>query len=95
MSEYKIDPSLVAGNHQYLAGYQPRHFRWQVENNRISPRQAIRQITPLSTDNPANREPSVQLRSPQQQAQSMVQMAPPAVPMQQEPSEGLGGSLPE
>ncbi len=69
--------------------------RWQVENNRISPRQAIRQITPLSTDNPANREPSVQLRSPQQQAQSMVQMAPPAVPMQQEPSEGLGGSLPE
>ena len=32
MSEYKIDPSLVAGNHQYLAGYQPRHFRWQVEN---------------------------------------------------------------
>ena len=32
MSEYKIDPSLVAGNHQYLAGYQPRHFRWQVDN---------------------------------------------------------------
>jgi enoyl-CoA hydratase/carnithine racemase len=31
MSEYAIDPALVAGNHQHLAGYQARHFLWQVE----------------------------------------------------------------
>ena len=30
MSEYAIDPALVAGNHQYLAGYEARHFLWQV-----------------------------------------------------------------
>ena len=32
MSEYTIDPALVTGNHQYLAGYQPKHFLWKVEN---------------------------------------------------------------
>jgi len=31
MSEYTIDPALVAGNHQQLAGYQAQHFLWQVE----------------------------------------------------------------
>ncbi len=31
MSEYAIDPALVAGNHQQLAGYQARHFLWQVD----------------------------------------------------------------
>lgn len=30
MSEYRIDPALVAGNHQQLAGYQAQHFLWQV-----------------------------------------------------------------
>ena len=30
MSEYAIDPALVAGNQQYLAGYEARHFLWQV-----------------------------------------------------------------
>ena len=30
MSEYAIDPALVAGNHQYLASYEARHFLWQV-----------------------------------------------------------------
>lgn len=69
--------------------------RWQVENNRISPRQAIRQITPLSTDNPANSEPAVQLRSPQQQAQALVDATAQPLPMQREPPENMGGSLPE
>ena len=32
MSGYNIDPSLVAGNHQYLAGYQAKHFLWQVKD---------------------------------------------------------------
>ena len=31
MNEYAIDPALVAGNHQQLAGYQAQHFLWQVE----------------------------------------------------------------
>ena len=30
MSEYTIDPALVAGNHKPLAGYQATHFLWQV-----------------------------------------------------------------
>ena len=30
MSEYQIDPALVAGNHKPLAGYQATHFQWQV-----------------------------------------------------------------
>ena len=30
MSEYRIDPSLAAGNHKPLAGYQATHFQWQV-----------------------------------------------------------------
>ena len=30
MSEYAIDPALAAGNHQQLAGYEARHFLWQV-----------------------------------------------------------------
>ena len=29
---YNIDPGLVAGNHQYLAGYQAQHFLWQVQD---------------------------------------------------------------
>ncbi|MEQ6436122.1 enoyl-CoA hydratase family protein [Comamonas sp. w2-DMI] len=31
MSEYAIDPALVAGNHQQLAGYRAQHFLWQVD----------------------------------------------------------------
>ena len=30
MSDYAIDPALVAGNHKPLAGYQATHFQWQV-----------------------------------------------------------------
>ena len=32
MSTYNIDPSLVAGNHQHLAGYEAQHFLWQVKD---------------------------------------------------------------
>ena len=45
--------------------------RWQVENNRIAPRSAFRQIRPLSVNNPANREASA-TQSPQAQAAQMV-----------------------
>jgi len=31
MSDDRIDPALVAGNHQYLAAYAAQHFLWQVE----------------------------------------------------------------
>lgn len=30
MSNYAIDPGLAAGNHKPLAGYQAKHFLWQV-----------------------------------------------------------------
>lgn len=28
----RVDPALVAGNRQQLAGYRPEHFQWQVDD---------------------------------------------------------------